>query len=122
MITRTSILCALPFLMVACTTTVTESDYSLQLKKDSVRLIVLGNDGKVLPAFDGKFIGVTGYLFTQNELSFHPGVRRLSRVCPLPPGAIEVLDVAPSVSFDFKAGHRYEFSCKEGSPSVREIE
>ena len=122
MITRTGLLFVLPFLMVACTTTDAESDYSLQWKKSSVRLVVLDNDGKVLPAFDGKFIGGPGYLFTQNEFSFHPGVRRLSRVCPLPPGAIEVLDVAPSVSFDFKAGHRYEFSCKRGSPSIREIE
>jgi len=121
MITRTATALALPFLISSCATTVTESDNSLQWKKDSVRLVVLDDDGKPVSVFGGKYVGVPGYLFTGTEIAFHPGVRRINHVCPRLPGSIEVLDVAPSVSFDFKAGHSYELFCRAGWPRIREL-
>jgi hypothetical protein len=121
MITRTVSVLALPLLISACTTSATEDDYSLQWKKDSVRLVVVDDEGKPVSAFGGKYIGVPGYLFTGTEVAFHPGVRRISHICPRPPGSIEVRDIAPSVSFDFKAAHSYELSCRAGWPHIREL-
>jgi hypothetical protein len=121
MSTRYCILFALTFLISGCTTTIEESDYSLQWANNSARLVIIDDDGKPVSAFGGKYVGVPGYLFVNNELAFHPGKKQISHICPRPPGAIVVLDVAPSVSFDFRAGHRYELSCKSGWPSIREI-
>lgn len=87
-----------------------------------MRLVVVDDEGKPISPFGGTYIGVPNYLFTNNEFAFHPGVKIITRICPRPLGGLELLDVAPSVSFNFKAGHKYELSCKEGWPYIREIE
>jgi hypothetical protein len=122
MTTRAIYILALPLVLSACATAVTESDYSLQWKKDSVRLVVVDDEGKPVSAFGGKNIGVPGYLMTGDEIAFHPGVKRIRHICPRSPGSIEVLDIAPSVSFEFKAGHKYELSCRAGQPHIRELQ
>jgi len=122
MTARIGIFLALSFVVSACASPVAESDYSLQWTKESVRLVVVDDDGKPVSAFGGKYVGVPGYLFAGDAIAFHPGVKRISHICPRPPGSIEILDMAPSTSFDFKAGHKYELSCRSGWPHIRELQ
>lgn len=109
-------------LVASCASTVKEHDYSLQWTRDSARLVVVDADGTVIRPFGGKYVGVPGYVFSGDAIAMHPGTRRIQHICPLPEGAIEVLDVAPSLVVTFKAGHKYELSCKNGAPKIRELQ
>jgi hypothetical protein len=116
--------CALlPFtlLLVSCTTIEDKSDYGLRWDKDSVRLVIVDENGKPIPAFAGKYIGVQGYIFSQGQIRMHPGKKRIGFICPRVPDAPEILDVAPSIEYEFKAGNKYEIACRNGWPAVRQL-
>lgn len=108
-------------LLTSCAPAVRKTNYDLQWDKSTARLVVTDETGKQIPAFDGKYVAVPGFVFSRGEIRMHPGKRRIGHICPVPPGDIYVLDIAPSVDYDFKAGKLYELSCKRGQPAIREL-
>lgn len=97
------------------------SDHALQWDKFSARLTILDDRGIPVRPFDGKTVAVPGYLFSGDEIRLHPGKHHIGRYCPQRPGGIVVLDMTPSTSFDFKAGHAYQLKCIGGSPAIRQV-
>jgi hypothetical protein len=114
-------LLALSSCLVSCAPTAQRIDYELRSNKYSVRLVVVNENGRPIPAFDGRYVALPGFVFSGGQIRMHPGRQRIGFICPLRHGDVEVLDVAPSVDYDFEAGQRYELKCDAGAPSIRRL-
>jgi hypothetical protein len=115
-------LAALSFCMVSCAPAVQRIDHELHSNKYSVRLLIVDENGKLIPAFDGRYVALPGFVFSRGQIRMHPGRQRIGFICPLRPGDVEVLDVAPSVDYDFEAGQRYELKCGAGAPTIQRLD
>ena len=111
--------CSAALLLCACHSTPQHNDFSLNWPGQSASLTILDDEGKPGAAFGGRLIMIPGYMISGSRILLHPGNHRVGAVCPTPPGAMEILDVVPSLAHEFKAGRNYEMRCHMGYPQVR---
>jgi len=105
-----------------CASVEEQTDYDLQWNSRTARLTVLDELGKPIPIAAEKYLALPGLVLSRGEIRLHPGKQRIGYICPPKPGGIEILDVAPSVVYEFKAGQQYEMACIDGFPQIRPME
>jgi hypothetical protein len=99
-----------------------KSDYDLQWNEKTARLVVLDDMDQPVPIAAGKYLALPGLVLSDGKIRLHPGKQRIGYMCPPKPGDITLLDVAPSVTYEFKAGQQYEMACVDGFPKIRPME
>lgn len=119
---KTLTVAAVTVSLVSCAPVEQKSNYDLQWNKATARLFIADETGRRIPAFEGKYVAVEGFVLSKGQIRMHPGKQRIGYICPLQPGDPEILDVAPSVVYDFKAGQQYELACRKGAPSIRQLD
>ena len=111
---------AFPLAICSCATGQV-SDYSLQWDSQSATLYVFSADGAQIPALGDATLAVPGYLIAHGAIHMHPGDQTLSYACPRSDDIV-ITDGAPSVHYNFQAGHVYELRCRDGVPVIVERE
>jgi len=119
---KSLILAPLILVTAACTGIDAKTNYDLQWDTKTARLTVLDELGKPIPIAAGKYLALPGLVLSRGEIRLHPGKQRIGYICPPKPGGITVLDVAPSLVYEFKAGQQYEMACVDGFPQIRPVE
>lgn len=109
-------------LLASCSPVEQKTDYALQWDSQIARLIVRDETGRQLAAFEEKYLALPGFVFSRGQIRLHPGKQRVGYICPRSPGDVEVLDVAPSLVYNFEAGKQYELVCIGGAPRIRQLD